>query len=155
MSVVITKNNGGWLLETEVVLNAPLKEVFPFFAEARNLELITPSFLEFKVVSEGKIDMRVGTEINYRLKLHKIPISWKSEITQWDPPNLFCDEQRRGPYRYWVHHHEFIEKEAKTIARDKVRYSVYGGELIHRFFVKSDVEKIFRYRQEKLQSIFS
>jgi ligand-binding SRPBCC domain-containing protein len=65
------------------------------------------------------------------------------------------DEQRRGPYRAWIHEHTFAERDGGTLARDVVQYDVIGGQLINTLFVRRDVEKIFRFRQEKLQELFA
>jgi ligand-binding SRPBCC domain-containing protein len=99
--------------------------------------------------------MGEGTIIDYRLKLHGVPLRWRSEITGWDPPVKFVDEQRRGPYRHWIHEHTFESVGARrTIVRDRVRYAVPGGRLVHRLFVAPDLERVFAYRAEKLNQIF-
>lgn len=140
--------------KSEMWLPRPVEEVFAFFSDARNLELITPPWLRFEVVTAGKIEMRPGTLIDYRLRLRGIPLRWRSEITAWDPPRHFADEQRRGPYRLWVHDHRFIEKDGGTLAVDEVRYAVPGGSLANTLFVARDVRKIFEYRGRKLGEIF-
>jgi ligand-binding SRPBCC domain-containing protein len=88
------------------------------------------------------------------LRLHGIPLRWQSEVTVWEPPYRFVDEQRRGPYRLWIHEHAFLQHHGGTLIRDQVQYAVPGGTLIDRFFVRPNLEKIFAYRQEKLQEIF-
>ena len=141
-------------MSSRVVLHAPLAEVFPFFAEARNLERLTPPWLRFEVLTPSPIQMQVGARIEYRLKLRGVPLRWQSEITSWQPPTRFVDEQRRGPYRLWKHEHVFIADGAKTIAEDNVEYAVMGGSLIDRLFVRPDLERIFAYRRAKLAEIF-
>jgi ligand-binding SRPBCC domain-containing protein len=80
---------------------------------------------------------------------------WQSEITVWDPPYRFVDEQRRGPYRHWIHEHTFeADGPDRTIVRDRVRYSVPGGTVIHKLFVQADLERVFDYRAQKLDEIF-
>jgi ligand-binding SRPBCC domain-containing protein len=98
--------------------------------------------------------MAVGTRIQYQLKLHGIPIHWESEITGWDPPHFFSDDQIRGPYRHWHHEHSFEERDGGTLVRDKVEYAVPGGSLINRFFVASDLRRIFDYRTATLKKLF-
>ncbi len=132
----------------------PRAEVFSFFAEAHNLEAITPSWLRFEVLTPGRIGMRVGALIEYRLRVHGIPIRWQTEITAWEPSHRFVDEQRRGPYRLWRHEHTFFEADGGTLCRDGVKYCVAGGALVNRLFVRRDVERIFAYRREALAARF-
>jgi ligand-binding SRPBCC domain-containing protein len=142
-------------LETEVWLPRRPVEVFPFFADAHNLQKITPPWLDFRIVTPGRIEMQPGALIDYRLRVRRIPLRWQSEITVWEPPFRFVDEQRRGPYRMWIHEHGFEEKGGGTLARDEVRYAVFGGEVVRRLFVARDVEKIFAFRTRKLREIFA
>lgn len=144
-----------FLFKTQQTLEQPLTEVFEFFSNAHNLAVITPPWLHFEVITPAPIEMVVGTRIDYRLKLRGIPIRWQSEITEWNPPYAFVDVQRRGPYRLWRHTHTFDEvKEGKVVVGDTVEYAVWGNELIGRFFVRPDIEKIFAYRSEQLDEIF-
>ena len=135
----------------ELWLPQPRDLVFTFFADARNLESITPPLLHFEIVTPSPIVMRVGTRIDYRLRLHGIPLRWQSEITTWDPPFRFVDEQRRGPYRQWIHTHEFVEQSGGTLCRDHVVYAVPGGRIVNWLLVRRDVEQIFAYRQSVLR----
>jgi ligand-binding SRPBCC domain-containing protein len=147
--------DGLFTLEAELWLPRRREAVFPFFADAFNLQTITPPWLHFEVLTPGPIEMRVGLRIDYRLRLRGLPLRWQSEITAWEPPARFVDEQRRGPYRAWIHEHTFEERDDGTFARDVVRYDVLGGRLINTLFVRRDVEMIFRYRQKKLQEVFA
>ena len=141
-------------LHSRIVLPEPLAEVFPFFAEARNLEVLTPDWLHFDVLTPLPITMMEGLKIDYRLRLRRMPIRWQSEITQWEPPNRFVDEQTRGPYRLWVHEHRFEERTGGTLVEDRVQYAVRGGWLVDRLLVRRDLRRIFAYRREKLREIF-
>ena len=141
-------------LSSRVWLPKPLHEVFPFFSDARNLEVLTPPWLRFEVLTYGPIAMAEGARVDYRLRLRGVPIRWESEITAWSPPNLFVDEQRRGPYRLWVHEHRFEERHGITVAEDRVRYAVPGGWIIDRLLVRRDVRRIFSYRRKKLRGLF-
>jgi len=141
-------------LRTEITLPRPLAEVFPFFATARNLETLTPDFLRFQVLAPGPVLMEVGVLIDYRLRLRGIPMRWQSEITAWEPPYRFVDEQRRGPYRLWHHEHTFEEVDGQTVARDHVTYDHLGGPLVNRLLVARDIDQIFEYRQKRLGELF-
>ena len=117
-------------LKTSLWLPKPLDDVFPFFADARNLEALTPPWLHFEVLTPAPISMAPGTTIDYRLRLRGLPIRWQSEITAWEPPHRFVDEQRRGPYRLWVHEHRFREQDGQTLAEDHIRYAAPGERLL-------------------------
>jgi ligand-binding SRPBCC domain-containing protein len=140
-------------LSSSLWLPRPLDEVFDFFADARNLELLTPPWLQFQILTPS-VGMRPGAEISYRLKVHGLPLRWDSEITAWEPPYRFVDEQRRGPYRLWVHEHRFAEQAGGTLVTDHVTYAVLGGRLVQRLFVGPDLRQIFTYRRAKLAELF-
>jgi ligand-binding SRPBCC domain-containing protein len=140
--------------ETEVWLPRPREEVFAFFSDAANLDAITPPWVKFRTITPGPIEMRVGTVIDHRLKIHGVPIRWRSKITAWEPPARFVDEQVRGPYRVWIHEHLFEERDVGTLVRDHVRYAAPFDFLTDRFFVRPDVERIFHYRTECLKRRF-
>ncbi len=141
-------------IEREIWLPRPLDQVFPFFAEARNLQTITPPWLVFEVLSPEPLVMRAGTLIDYRIRVRGFPIRWRTEITEWTPPHSFVDVQLRGPYTLWRHTHTFRELDGGTLCGDRVRYRPRGGALINWLFVRRDVERIFAHRQRRLLEIF-
>lgn len=152
--VQFRRSGGGFTLEAAIWLPQKLERVFSFFADAGNLDVITPPWLRFEILTPRPIEMRVGTLIDYRLRLRGIPLRWRSEITAWDPLHRFVDEQRRGPYRLWHHEHTFAERDGGTAVSDVVRYRVIGGALANALFVQRDLETIFKYRQTKLAELF-
>ena len=127
---------------------------FGFFADAGNLEAITPPWLGFRIVTPRPIEMRAGTLIEYRLRLHGVPVSWLTRIEEWEPGMRFVDAQLTGPYKLWHHTHEFApDGEGGTIMRDTVRYALpYGplGELAHGLFVARDLDAIFDFRTRRV-----
>lgn len=147
-------SSGGYQLLTEFWTPRPLDEVFPFFADAFNLQILTPEFLNFRVVTPAPIEMHVGTTIDYQIRLHGIPIGWKSLISAWEPPFRFVDEQVRGPYKFWHHEHTFEVRDGGTLIRDDVHYGVPGGWLAHTLLVRRDLAAIFKYRAEKMRAQF-
>ena len=137
----------------EIWLPRPREEVFRFFAQARNLEAITPDWLRFEVLTPEPIRMECGALIDYRIQIHGLPIRWRTEITEWDPPHRFADTQLRGPYTFWHHVHTFEELDSGTLCRDQVRYRPRGGALMNWAFVRRDVAAIFAFRAESLKRI--
>jgi len=143
-----------FVFETELWLPHPRNEVFAFFGDAHNLERITPPWVNFAVLTPAPIVMRPGILIDYRIRIHGVPVRWRTEISAWQPPFQFVDEQRRGPYRLWHHTHTFEEREGGTLCRDRVRYWPRGGALMNWLFVRKDVERIFEYRRQRLMETF-
>jgi ligand-binding SRPBCC domain-containing protein len=141
----------GFELDTSVLLPRPLPSVFSFFADASNLRAVTPPWLRFEVLSRAPVAMYSGARISYRARLHGLRVRWNSEITTWDPPHAFVDEQRRGPYDYWRHEHEFLETDEGTLVLDRIRYDMPLRGLAQALFVRRDLERIFRYRQHRLR----
>jgi ligand-binding SRPBCC domain-containing protein len=144
------------ILQREQRLRGAPDAVFPFFADARNLEAITPPLLRFRVITPDPIEMRPGTLIQYRLRLHGISVSWLTSIQAWDPPHRFVDMQVRGPYALWHHTHEFAaapDDPQTTIMRDTVRYGMpFGplGTLADRLLVRRDLAAIFDFRRDRV-----
>ena len=109
------------LFTSELWLPPSPAEIFPFFADAKNLGTVTPPWLHFEILTLGHIEMRVGTLIDYRIRIHGIPVRWQTKITVWEPPYRFVDEQIKGPYRRWVHEHRFEKSGEGTLCSDRVR----------------------------------
>jgi ligand-binding SRPBCC domain-containing protein len=140
--------------ESELWLPRPRQEVFAFFADAANLDAITPPWVKFQTITPGPIEMRAGTLIDHRLRIRGFPIRWRTKITAWEPPARFVDEQIRGPYRLWVHEHLFEERDGGTLVADRVRYAVPLDFIVHPLLVRRDVERIFAWRTECLKRRF-
>ena len=147
------------ILRREQRLPGTPESVFPFFADARNLEAITPPWLGFRVVTPEPLDMRAGTLIEYRLKLRGVPLRWRTRIAVWDPPRRFVDVQLSGPYRLWHHTHDFEpDGDGGTVMRDTVRYAIpYGplGRLAQALVVRRDLDAIFGFRREAVLASLS
>jgi ligand-binding SRPBCC domain-containing protein len=138
------------VLERDQVIPRERGEVFAFFADAFNLEAITPPWLGFRVITPRPIGMAPGTSIEYRLKLHGLRVDWLTSIEIWEPGRRFVDTQVRGPYRLWRHTHLFEDHPNGTLVRDRVSYAIpLGplGELARLLFVGRDLDRIFDHRQ--------
>jgi ligand-binding SRPBCC domain-containing protein len=135
-------------------LDHPIDAVFEFFAHAQNLGRLTPPWLRFEMLTPDPIEMRVGTRIDYRLHVHRVPVRWTSRIEEWWPGRAFVDRQLRGPYALWHHRHSFERDGDATIVRDEVHYAMpLGrlGELTHPLFVRRDLQTIFDYRHQAVE----
>jgi ligand-binding SRPBCC domain-containing protein len=144
-------------LERETWLAQPLERVFGFFAQAENLETITPPWLQFRILTPKPVDMRAGATITYKLRVRGLPLRWLTEIEEWNPPYRFVDVQKKGPYRVWRHTHTFSEHNGGTKIVDRVEYELpFGplGRLVHAVQVRRDVETIFDYREQRIRQLF-
>ena len=145
------------LFETEIRIKRRAADLFPFFADAHNLEMITPPWLHFKILSQSTPEMRAGTVLEYSLRIKKFPLRWTTLIESWNSNHSFVDTQVRGPYRLWHHTHEFFEENGETLMRDRVRYELpfgFLGEALAGWMVHRDVREIFRYRHEVISKLF-
>jgi len=145
------------VLEREQVVPRPRPEVFAFFADAANLERLTPASLRFRIKSPLPIAMRPGAVIEYDLSLLGVRYGWRTLIERFEPPERFVDVQARGPYRSWRHTHEFEEVPGGTRIVDRVEYELpFGplGGLAHRLFVARQLRAIFDYRRRVIAEIF-
>jgi ligand-binding SRPBCC domain-containing protein len=146
-----------YTLERTQVVAVPIEEAFPFFADARNLERITPAWLRFRIV-EAPEKLGPGARLRYRLRLFGIPIGWRTEIVAWSPPRGFTDVQRLGPFRLWEHTHRLTAVEGGTEIYDHVRYRLFLGPLgalVRRVLVRGWVEGIFDYRAEAVPRLLT
>ncbi len=144
------------LLITERYVDVPLERAFEFFSDAQNLEKITPPFLRFAITSPPDGPLRKGSRIAYKIRLHGVPIRWRTMIDQWNPPHDFVDRQEKGPYDLWHHTHELERCGRGTLVRDRVRYRLpFGtiGDLVAGRWVARDIERIFTYRRERLPEL--
>lgn len=158
MTIEITRTGRReWTLTARCRIGKPRDEVFPFFADAGNLERITPKSVRFRILTPRPIVMREGAIIDYALRIKGVPIRWRTEITAWDPPHAFADTQLRGPYHLWEHEHRFeeIEDGQATRMTDTVRYSPRGGAIMNRLFVERDVRRIFEYREAVIEDVLA
>lgn len=142
------------VFEAELELPVPLTSVFPFFADAANLERITPPELGFSILTPLPIAMGEGALIEYRIRLFGLPLRWTTLITAWDPPHRFVDEQLSGPYALWVHTHSFVERGSSTVIYDHVRYRLPLSPLgdIALPLVKRQIGRIFAYREKAVKA---
>lgn len=139
------------------ILAQPRERVFPFFADAANLGRITPPELGFRILTPPPIVMAAGAIIDYRIRLALVPLSWRTEITRWEPPVEFVDVQRRGPYAQWIHRHRFEDLPGgRTLMEDEVRYRLPFGPLglVALPLVRREIARIFAHRRRVVAELF-
>jgi ligand-binding SRPBCC domain-containing protein len=144
------------IFRAEQRIARPLPEVFEFFSRAANLERITPPWLSFSILGAEPAEVTSGTVIPYRLRLHGVPLIWVSQIEQFERERLFVDRQLIGPYKQWVHRHQFEADGDQTVISDEVHYELplgMIGSLVSRLFVRRDVERIFSYRRQTIERL--
>lgn len=142
------------MLYRETTVPTSIEETFAFFADAGNLQRLTPPWLNFTIRTAMPIAMRAGTEIDYRIRLRGISLPWRSIIDVWEPGVCFVDRQTIGPYRWWYHEHRFVPVTAGTLVIDRVEYAPRVA-WVSMPLVRRDLERIFTYRQEALRGLLT
>ena len=144
------------ILTRKLTIDLPIEKVFGFFADAGNLERITPPELSFHIATPQPLNIQKGTLIDYQLRVRGFPIKWRTEISEWNPPVLFVDQALKSPYTQWIHRHTFTEIEKdKTLIEDEVKYRLPlepFGDLAH-WFVRRELDYIFDFRQKVVLEI--
>ena len=147
-------------LTNEIVVGSPLEDVFEFCRDTRYLNQISPPLLHFQPRQRPEIDVKIaaGVEIEYDMRLHGLPVRWRSRISVFDPPHRFVDEQMTGPYLHWSHLHTFQAlHDGNTLIGDVVDYKLPGGTVIanlaQMLFVKRDLKKVFSHRSMKYREL--
>lgn len=146
-----------YTLHRQLWVPHPVTDVFDFFARAENLEILTPPWMRFRILTPQPIAIRRGTNIAYALRVRGIPLNWVSKIEEWNPPYEFVDVQIRGPYKFWHHTHRFSESQGGAVIEDTVEYALpFGvlGRLVNRLQVSRDLARIFDYRAQQVLSLF-
>ncbi len=138
----------------ELRLPLPPEELFPVFADAGNLDVLTPPWLHFRILTPGPFELRAGSIIDCRIRVRGLPLRWRTLIAEWAPPHRFVDVRMHGPFRRWVHTHTFEEREDGTVVRDRVQSAVPLGLCLHRRFVRPDLDRIFTFRRDALEARF-
>ncbi|KYG65091.1 cell division inhibitor SULA [Bdellovibrio bacteriovorus] len=141
---------------SEQFLPEPPEKIFHFFQDAYNLEQITPPTLNFHIENISTPEVQQGTLIDYKLKIRGVPVKWRTEIDEWQPPHRFVDRQLKGPYRMWHHTHQFRPFCGGTLMIDRVRYRLpmgHLGWLVAGKWIRKDVENIFAFRKRFISTL--
>lgn len=148
--------NGEEYYSSEQFLAMPPEKVFGFFADPENLERVTPPEWQLRVGKMSASQLTQGAQIEYSLKVHGVPLKWKTEIDEWQPPFKFIDRQKLGPYRLWQHTHEFYPFRGGTLMVDKLRYRLPLGSLgwlAGGKFIRKDIEELFNFRRKMFAAL--
>jgi len=135
-----------------------LEEAWAFFSNPKNLEVITPPWLQFRILELDTEEMYTGQLITYRIRLAPMVwVPWITEIKNVKDREQFTDEQRVGPYGFWHHTHGFEANDEGVKITDLVRYHVgWGpiGSIAEAIYVNKSVSSIFDYRRQILAERF-
>ncbi len=145
-------------LHAEMWLPLPTEQVFAFFGNVANLDALTPPSLHFKTLAPDGLVLRAGTVLEHRLRMFGIPIRWQSELTVWNPPHQFVDEQRRGLYKTWKHRHDFLAHNGGTLICDHIEYRARGWflePLVHRWIVAPKLRAVFEHRHKRTRELLA
>lgn len=147
-------------LERKQLIKSDIHTLWTFFSDAKNLSVITPSYMKFKITSAiPKNGIYEGQIITYKVSpILNIPLSWMTEITHIEPNKRFIDEQRTGPYTLWHHEHWFDITSDGVLMTDIVYYQLplyFIGDIAHFLFIKRQLNNIFDFRYRKIEELFN
>lgn len=146
--------DGSYQLTMATVVQRAREQVFAFLSDAENLGAITPPWVKYRILTPTPVEMRKGAIFDYSIRIRRFPVKWRTEITEWSPPNSFADTQTRGPFKEWRDRHIFSElDESTTLVENEVKYRVRGGRLIHRLLVRRDLLKVYRHEQKMMHEL--
>lgn len=101
--------------------------------------------------------MQLGDVVTWRARHFGIWWTMTSTITEFDRPEVFVDEQLRGPFKRFRHVHRFEEIDGGTRMTDEVVFEApLGplGRLAERLALKSYVPKLIDARNDALVQRF-
>jgi ligand-binding SRPBCC domain-containing protein len=136
-----------------------LNAAWDFFSSPKNLSVITPARMNFKILSvSGGEKIHEGQIICYKVGiLPLVRVGWTTRISRVQYPDSFTDEQLAGPYKVWKHRHTFREVGGGVEMTDDLEYVVpmgVLGRLANVIFVRKELEEIFSYRFRVLETHF-
>ena len=145
-------------LKAKQALPISKDQAWDFLSDPKNLKVITPEHMGFKIISGADRPMFQGQIIQYRVTpFPGFSTKWVSEITHLKPGEYFVDEQRFGPYALWHHKHFIKEIEGGVEMEDLIDYKIpFGvlGQWMQSILVKKQLRQIFAFREAKLEQLF-
>jgi len=138
-------------------INGSIDKVFSFFKKPENLAKLTPRKLNFKILTPSPIKMKDGQLIDYTITLFGKKVHWRTLISDYCEPNMFIDQQLKGPYLLWHHKHEFNQVQNKVEMIDEVTYAIpfgFLGQIVHYIYIRRELEYIFKYRNKIINNLF-
>lgn len=146
-----------YTLHKETFVKTSMETAWEFIRNPANLNLITPDDMAFEIITELPEDMIEGMLVEYRVKIPVMGMRpWLSELKNIIPGRSFVDEQKIGPYKLWHHYHAIEPADNGVLFTDHVVYEVpfgFIGKWAHSLFIGKTLERIFTYREERLDEL--
>ena len=164
--------------QTEQWVPYPVERVFAFFADPANLPPLMPRWQRARVERAhyvpppappvfSKVGLVAGQgsliSISFRpVPLLPVRLGWDAYIAEFRWNDSFCDEQRRGPFRYFRHCHsiraEMRDGVTGSVVSDAVAYELplgVLGDLANKLGVRKQMQVLFAYRQKMLSVLLA
>ena len=151
---ITRRADGSYLLTMSTLLRRTRADVFSFLSDATNVDRSTPLWVKYRIITPMPVEMQEGAIFDYALRIRCLRLKWRTEITEWSPPESFTDTQARGPFTEWRDRHVFTEMDGQTtMVRNEVVYRVPGGAPVHRLLVRRDLLRIYRHEQRMMHEL--
>ncbi|WP_186307553.1 SRPBCC family protein [Microbacterium sp. 1.5R] len=94
-----------------------------------------------------------GSTVTWRARHLGIPFRLRSMVFDIDQPHGFRDRQIAGPFRAFLHEHQFLPHEIGTLMRDTITFrSPFGpiGRLVDRLFMTAYLRRLIAERNDTI-----
>jgi uncharacterized protein (TIGR01777 family) len=131
----------------------PVDALFAWHERDGAFERLSPPWQNVRVLArQGGI--RDGATVALEVRTMGVPTTWHVAHRDYVPNVRFVDEMRGGPFARWVHTHAFVaEGDNASRLDDSIAYALPLdglGDLVAGGFVRSTLERTFRYRHALL-----
>jgi ligand-binding SRPBCC domain-containing protein len=138
--------------ETSQDFAFPLGRVFDVFTRPGNLARVMPPELHLRVI-EAPERLEQGSRVTVQARRWGLGQRVTSEVTAFEAGVLFVQEQVSGPFRRWVHRHDFKAlPDGGTRVSEAIDFEPPGGVLglqLTAVAVERELGRAYAHRRER------
>ncbi|BAJ63380.1 MULTISPECIES: SRPBCC family protein [Anaerolinea] len=133
----------------------PVEKIANFHFSKDAIKQLSPPGIGVQILSHQPLSE--GSVTHFRLWIGPIPIEWEAQHQKVSWDSGFIDIQRKGPFKYWEHHHEW-----KSISKNETQMREYilcehapnlKGMLTRLLFNALAMKFFFWYRRKKISNL--
>lgn len=137
--------------ERRSTMPVPGGELFAWHARPGAFERLVPPWDDVRVVRRTG-GLEPGSEVELRMHLGPIPLTWLARHTELEEGTRFCDEQVRGPFKTWRHEHIMEDRgNGSSTLVDRIEWRPPAFERLARAGIEERLNKMFDYRHDRTE----